>query len=61
MKLVLILSIVFLAGCESTVTVEDPVPCTEAADCDDGDPCTVNRCRDDGTCDNSRIGGECLQ
>jgi len=46
-------------GCGGRV-IDEP-ECSEAADCYDGDSCTVDRCREDGTCDNSRYGGECSE
>jgi hypothetical protein len=48
MRYLLTLGAVLTLGCSSTVEQAEPQPappeCEEPADCDDGNPCTVERC-----------------
>jgi hypothetical protein len=48
-----------LPGCGTIVIEPEPgMSCEIAADCDDGDPCTADRCASDGVCVYSAVGGE---
>jgi len=61
MKWLLLIAFLLVVGCgPSIVEGPDEPECTVAADCDDGDPCTGERCQKDGTCVIVQIGGECL-